>query len=451
VSSGDALPESGVHVTTRSLVLSVGCLLLASSAEAQDPLSGCWSAQLERDALRWDIRLDISAGTGDVAATIDVDALWLARQALPSFRVNGRNLRFDLPWDIGEFSGTFDPGRLSGTVTFEDGRASPLTFDPVPCRHRTATDLAWQSGDVTIEGTLTLPPGEGPFPAVVVLHGGGDSSRDSPPYAFWGDYLPRLGIACLLYDKRGNGASTGDWRQVGFEDRARDVGGGLARLRAHPSIDATRLGLLAVSQGSWIAGLVARSDPSVRFVVNVSGPAVSVVEADTYAVEAELRRDGWPEQDISERLRLWQLNAQVARDPESNEAWARLQTAIDAVRERAWFRSSPYDPDRQSPWRTWYHLVLDYDPRPVLDVLDIPMLWVFGAMDGQSDPARNLAILEGLRRAGRAYTIAVYPQAGHGLLVPVDPRGRDADVLTTAPGFFLDLKRWLYTQLDLSQ
>lgn len=437
-------------VIMRCLFLSVGCLLLASSADAQEAVAGCWSGQLERDALRWDVGLDVSEGAGGLVATIDVAALWLARQELPSFRVNGLDLRFDLPWDMGEFSGTIDPGQVSGTVTFEDGRQSPLAFHPIPCRQRVAIDLGWQSGDVTIEGTLTLPPGEGPFPAVAVLHGGGDSSRESAPYAFWGDYLPRLGIACLLYDKRGNGESTGDWQQVGFEDRARDVAGGLAQLRAHPSIDATRMGLLAVSQGSWIAGLVARSDPSVRFVAHVSGPAVPVVQADTYAVEAELRRDGWSERDMSERLRLWQLNAQVARDPESNEDWARLQTAIDAVRERAWFRSSPYDPDRQSPWRTWYHLVLDHDPRPVLDALDIPMLWVFGAMDSESDPARNVAILEGLRRAGKAYTIAVYPQAGHGVLVPVDPRGRQADFLTTAPGFFPDLRRWLYTQIGLS-
>jgi len=440
-----------VRVISRCLVLSMGCLLLASSADAQVALAGCWNGQLERDGLRWDIGLDVSEGAGGLVATIDVTSLWLARQELPSFLADERDVQFDLPWEMGGFAGRLDRDRLSGAVTFQDGRRSPLGFDRTPCRTTVATELSWRTDDVAIEGTLTVPSGEGPFPAIVVLHGGGDSSRDSPPYAFWGDYLPRLGIACLLYDKRGNGGSTGDWQQVGFEERARDVAGGLARLRSEPSIDATQLGLLAVSQGSWIAGLVARSDPSVRFVAHVSGPAVPVVEADTYAVEAELRRDGWAERDSDERLRLWQLNAEVARDPDSDEAWERLQAGIEAVRQRPWFQTNPYDPDRRSPWRTWYREVLDYDPRPVLEALDIPMLWVFGAMDSESDPARNISILEDFRRAGKDYTIAMYPQTGHGLLVPVDARGQDADLLTTAPGFFPDLKWWLYTQIDLSQ
>ena len=221
------------------------------------------------------------------------------------------------------------------------------------------------------------------------------------------------------------------------------MAGGLAQLRRHAAIDSTRLGLLAVSQGSWVAGLVARLDPGVRFVVHISGPAVPVVEADTYALESELRREGWAEEDIAERSELWRLSTQVARDPDSDEAWGQLQSAIKGVRSRGWFQRSPYEPNRRSPWRTWYHHVLDYDPAPVLRVLDIPMFWVFGAMDSESDPATNVAILERLRRRGKAYTIAVYPEAGHGLLIPVDSRGKQGELLTTAPGLFPDLTRWL--------
>ena len=444
--------ESAIEARARGKPARVALLLAAlaagSSSVGAADLPGCWSARLGSDGLFWDVGLQITSENGELAATIDMDALWRAREPLPSFRSDGRDVHFGLPWSMGQFVGRFAENRLEGEVTFKNERRAPRELERAPCSEHRGEEIIWRTDDVSIAATLTLPPGPGPFPAVVVLHGGGDSSRDSPPYRFWSEYLPRLGIACLVYDKRGSGESTGNWRQVGFAPRARDVTGGLARLRARPDIDATRLGLLAVSQGSWVAGLAARFDPGVSFVVHLSGPAVSVAEADTYALESELRREGWPEEDIAERVGLWRLNVEVARDPASDEAWERLQTAIDEAGSRDWFAEDPYHPERYSDWRSWYQRVLAHDPSPVLEALDVPMLWVYGAMDGQSDPARNVAILEASRRRGKDYTIAVYPEAGHGLLVPVDAQGRDGELLTTAPGFFPDLTRWLERQVS---
>lgn len=444
--------EFGIGALARGTPARVALLLAAlapgCSSVVTAALPGCWSGRLGSEGLVWDVGLQITSEGGELAAAIDMDALWRAREPLPSFHSDGRAVRFDLPWSMGRFAGRSVENRLEGEVTFKDKRRSPLELERAPCAEHLREEINWRTDDVSIAATLTLPAGPGPFPAVVVLHGGGDSSRESPPYRFWSEYLPRLGIACLVYDKRGNGESTGDWRQVAFEPRARDVAGGLAQLRARSDIDATRLGLLAISQGSWVAGLAARLDPGVSFVVHVSGPAVSVAEADTYALESELRRQGWPEEDIAERVGLWRLNVEVARDPASDEAWGRLQTAIDEARSRDWFAEDPYHPERYSQWRSWYQRVLAHDPRPVLETLDVPMLWAYGAMDGQSDPAKNVAILEASRRRGKDYTIAVYPEAGHGLLIPVDSQGRDGELLTTAPGFFPDLTRWLERQVS---
>ena len=431
-------------------LVALACVLVpGSSAGAEEGLVGCWSGSLTREGLGWDVHLQVMPADDGLEATLGMDALWRAGQPVPSFRVDEGVVTFDLPWSIGAFRGEPGTEGLTGRVTFEDDRREPLSLKRASCRARRTEEVTWRTDEVAIAGTLVLPPGEGPFPAVVVLHGGGDSSRESAPYAFWGDYLARRGIAALIYDKRGNGRSTGDWRSVGFEERARDVAGGLRRLREHSAVDPRRLGLLAVSQGSWVAGLAARRDSAVRFIVHIAGPAVSVVEADTYALESELRREGWAEEAMSERLELWRLNADVARHPASDERWNRLQSAIDGVRDREWFRRSPYEPERSSPWRTWYSHVLDHDPEPVLRELDIPMVWIFGAMDSESDPVTNITVLERLRRSGKAYTIGVYPEAGHGLLVPVDPGGVQGDLLTSAPGLFPDLDRWLLEQTTL--
>lgn len=435
-------------LAARSFLLVAFSCASATLVAGQEATEGCWSGALARDGLEWDVGLRVARGEGGTAATLDMDALWIARRPLPSFRTESSGVAFELPWSMGRFEGRLEERVISGNVSFGDGRDVPMELEAIRCRDRQTVDLRWESGDEVIAGTLTLPPGPGPFPVVAILHGGGDSSRESPPYAFWGDYLPRHGIAALLYDKRGNGSSTGDWHTVGFDARARDVTNGLALLRERPEIDGERIGLLGVSQGSWVAGLAAALDPGIRFVVHVSGPAVTVLEADTYATESGLRREGWDERSMAERLHLWRLNARVARDPSSDEAWRQLQAAIDEVRDRPWFRRDPYEPERESEWRGWYGRVLDYDPHPALEGLEIPMLWMLGAMDGQSDPARNVGILEGYRRRGKDYTIALYPEAGHGLLVPVRPTGEQGPYLTTAPGFFPDLIRWLNTRAE---
>lgn len=56
------------------------------------------------------------------------------------------------------------------------------------------------NGDVTLAGTLTLPPGAGPFPAVVLVHGAGASLRDEDQN--WQGFLASHGVASLSMDKR---------------------------------------------------------------------------------------------------------------------------------------------------------------------------------------------------------------------------------------------------------
>src|SRR5262249_13147885 len=70
-------------------------------------------------------------------------------------------------------------------------------------------EVRFKSGSATLSGTLTLPPGSGPFAAVAWVHGSGRTTRA---------YLPDLqallvhdGVAVLAYDKRGVGQSGGSY------------------------------------------------------------------------------------------------------------------------------------------------------------------------------------------------------------------------------------------------
>jgi predicted acyl esterase len=84
------------------------------------------------------------------------------------------------------------------------------------------------AGRVKLAGTLTVPRGEGPFPAVLLISGSGPQDRDEAllghrPFLVLADHLTRQGIAVLRVDDRGVGGSTGDWLAATMEDAAGDV------------------------------------------------------------------------------------------------------------------------------------------------------------------------------------------------------------------------------------
>ena len=89
-------------------------------------------------------------------------------------------------------------------------------------------DVTVPTGDpaVTLAGTLSLPPGDGPHPGVHFLTGSGGHTRDqvisgTPMLRVLGDYLASRGLAVLRLDDRGAGDSTGPHvRQSTMTDRA---------------------------------------------------------------------------------------------------------------------------------------------------------------------------------------------------------------------------------------
>lgn len=101
------------------------------------------------------------------------------------------------------------------------------------------TELTVTSAARTLAARLTVPAGDGPLPAVLLLPGSGPVDRDSNhkrmPLDVTGALdraLVAAGFVTLAYDKHGVGASPGDWRETGFDDATDDARAALATLRA---------------------------------------------------------------------------------------------------------------------------------------------------------------------------------------------------------------------------
>jgi dipeptidyl aminopeptidase/acylaminoacyl peptidase len=132
--------------------------------------------------------------------------------------------------------------------------------------------------NLRLSGMLILPEGQGPFPTAIIIHGSGTSRRNSVWYLSVAQHLQQQGIAVLLPDKRGSVKSEGEWLGTSFEALATDTIAAVEFVKQQQEFEYSTIGLIGMSQGGWIAPIVASKSDDVSFVVSMSGAAVTTEE-----------------------------------------------------------------------------------------------------------------------------------------------------------------------------
>ncbi|MEU9190843.1 alpha/beta fold hydrolase [Streptomyces sp. NPDC048484] len=223
-----------------------------------------------------------------------------------------------------------------------------------------------------LAGTLTLPTGPGPHPAVLLLHGSGPLDRDGNtrrlamnlgrPLA---DALAAEGIASLRYDRRGVGATPGTWQAVGFTDNRQDAASALRALAAHPAVRPDCVGVVGHSEGALHAmALAARHE--VQAVVLLAGYARPGEEALCWQARSMVQ--GLPAPVRILRRPLAALG---------NRVLARIKETRTDVARIAGFAANA----------RWMRENLVHDTRDDLASIHAPVLAVTGDKDVQIDPA----------------------------------------------------------------
>jgi pimeloyl-ACP methyl ester carboxylesterase len=149
---------------------------------------------------------------------------------------------------------------------------------------------------VTLAATLTVPAGQGKFPATLLVGGSGQFPRDQP---FLGhkmmlvlaDHLTRRGIATLRFDDRGSGQSTlGETRieNLTTDDFVSDARAGIAFLQTRPEIDPRRIGIIGHSEGTQTAEIIAATSPgNLAFIVLLAAVSASLTKGEIVAAQSE--------------------------------------------------------------------------------------------------------------------------------------------------------------------
>jgi uncharacterized protein len=341
-------------------------------------------------------------------------------------------------------------GRITSLI-WREGAAPPRRALRV--RPHRDEEVVFHNGGVTLHGTLTLPETNKPHPVVIFLQEAGPRSR---PYGMWPYLFAYHGIAMLTFDKRGVGASTGDWQHASFADLAGDALAAIALLRARSDINARQIGLWGNSNSGWILPLVAAHSTDVAFIINRVGSSLPPTENVLYEIENQMRGQGFSEQEIAKAVNLRRL---LQNTIITNEGWAEVIKSANSARNERWFPMSrvgryltarlPPDPLTLQQWRN----PLDFDPIPYWRQVTCPVLALYGELDTNTPTARNVPLLiDALKQAGnKRYKIIILPKADHPFYEFNTNRGDYISEIPAlqrfVPGYVDGVMRWLREML----
>jgi pimeloyl-ACP methyl ester carboxylesterase len=453
----------GVQKFSVSAILLV-MLFAEAFAQAPVPINGDWDGSLKVPA-GIDVRLTLHLS--GAAATMDSPDQ--GASGIPAtLSRQGNTVTVAVPATKGSFTGTLSADGKTLTGSFFQGSLSmPAHFTrraagaaapeldrpqtphpPFPYITRDVS-FAGKNGDL-LAGTLTMPKGNGPFPAVVMIAGSGPQNRDEnivghKLFLVIADRLTRAGVAVLRYDKRGVGASKGSFTTATTADFAIDAQDAVKWLSTQPNIARGKIGLIGHSEGAEIAPRVANRDADVAFVVLLSTPAQPGADIIASQMLAISLASGvpWAEAEKQHALEVQVLDA-VHR---SNDQ-ASAQAAVQKVLTRAGVPTETASAKAREVSSPWFRAFLDDDPSPELRKLTEPTLVITGSKDLQVDPVTNLPIIRAALAKNAGARIVELPGLNH-LLQPAKT-GLPAEygnISTTVDPSVLDLLTyWIVKQ-----
>lgn len=361
------------------------------------------------------------------------DVAYAPDHAAFTLRVGGS----EATWAV--FDVTIEGDKGEGTLR-QSGMTFPLTMErteaggarpnrpqePKPPFAYEARDVTFAGGaeGVTLAGTITMPEGDGPLPAVVLVSGSGPQNRDEElmghrPFAVIADHLTRNGIAVLRYDDRGFGASTGDFAGATTADFAADAEAAVAFLRGREKIDPGRVGIVGHSEGGLVAPMVAARSGDVAFIVLLAAPGVPGDEVLVRQASEARRLAGLDEGTIERAARA---QAELLGLVKAEGAEERIRELVRGLVEIESGGSLPGEAlegavaaQMRAVRSPWFLAFVRLDPREALRKVRVPVLVLNGELDRQVLHDQNVPEIEkALREAGNTdVTVRVLPGLNH--------------------------------------
>jgi dienelactone hydrolase len=272
----------------------------------------------------------------------------------------------------GKISGLFFVPAKSAAQIKQDSKPVPLP-DYIKPDSYTEKEVTFGKDPWILPGTLTIPKGSGPFPAIVLVHGSGPNDRDetigpNKPFKDLAGGLASKGIVVFRYDKRtfhyrsqlAKDANEITIRQETIDDAAAAVD----FLAANPQIDKHRIIVLGHSLGGMLIPRIAAENKTIAGFVIMAGSTRPLEDSVLEQVKYIAMMDGKIE-------------------PEERKALTKIQKQVEMVKSPSLTKNTPNDQmPFNSPAGYWLDL-RGYNPAVEAKAITQPMLILQGQREYQ--------------------------------------------------------------------
>ncbi|WP_081867660.1 alpha/beta hydrolase family protein [Hymenobacter sp. IS2118] len=473
-----------------------GRVLGQPARPAVPALAGTWKGPLAIPGGSVPIQIVISQpASGKLTADLDLPAKRLNRVPMP-LTLRRDTLIFFAPLAESRFVcvASADGKRLSG-IWSQPGLRVPLTLSlsesvvaaqpngqaapAATTYHTEQVTLTSQPGHITLGGTLSIPDGAGPFPAVLLLSDMGSHDRDSRVgeyrlFAAMAAAFAREGIAVLRLDDRGVGQSEGNGSLATTADLLRDAVLGLSYLRQRPTVDPARTGLIGHGEGGnlallaaaqpvppdFVVTLAASGLPGLDLLANQAEPLASpadtaqagaarrlawagvlqsaaklrasgsnAAQVETYITQQRLKIKSEERKNVAGTLKFRRTMLEIVSQTSNNDQAQAI--VVNMLRQR-YPQQEPAEARNRAaelvtPWSRSY---LKFDPQVGLARVQCPVLLLHGAEDEEVNASTNLAALEKGLKSNKRVTARRLPGINHWFQTPA------SELLPNADGSF---------------
>ena len=431
-----------------ALVILLNSLLLSQSLSAQNIdkkfITGSWLGKIAAGAIELRIVFNLSVIEKDsLVATLDSPDQGVKNIKLGPVTFTGETIKISAGALLAEYNGTIKSDTLIEGTWNQAGKSAALNLvklkaaftlnrpqEPKPPFSYTSEDVIFANDkfNINLAGTLTIPAGTGPFPAVILITGSGAQNRNEElmghkPFMVIADYLSRNGIAVLRYDDRGVGKSKGNYSTATTADLATDAEAAFNFLKNYPKINPKTIGLMGHSEGGLIAPIIAAPNPGITFIVSLAGPGVTGQQIIIRQSQDIGRLSGVSEDQIRKSTETnKKLYAVLRKEKDNKKAEVKILALYKEILEKE--NTSKEDTEKAANQLKasfgaaiypWFRYFIMTDPAAFWKKVKCPVLALNGEKDLQVAADENLPAIEKALRSGgnTSYKTMKLPELNH--------------------------------------
>src|SRR5690606_556479 len=388
-------------------IILIFSLLLSTSLFGQ--FEGTWNGNIEVPMNKLAFVLHISNKNNGLKATFDSHNQGGFGLEIPEIRFEDNTLYLKHPQMMMKYEGKLENDVINGTFT-QGSQSFILNLTKGKFKRNRPQEpqspFDYHSEDITFEnkedginlaGTLTLPKGNGKFPAVVLVSGSGPQDRNEEirghkPFLVLSDYFTTHGYAVLRYDKRGIAESGGNYSLATVFDFANDTKAAIEYLKNRKEIDSKKIGVLGHSEGGQVAQIIASEDKSLNFIILMAAPGTTGDEILLYQTkilaEASNLSQSETKEILDENQSIYEI---IKRNNDIEKIKLELISYFKSNPNYSTLSDEQINEKSASLSTNWMKEFIQFNPQNYLAKIDCNVLAINGTKDIQVPSVENLA------------------------------------------------------------